>query len=217
VTRDWKQWHRYYDFPDSSLVQRLETVRRHLRRALAEAPCDADGVVRVTTVCAGEGRDILPVLAERVGNRDMRAVLLENNPELARRARATIDELGLFGVEVRMEDAGRIGSYRDVPPAHVLMICGVFGNISINDVQCTIALLSMLLAPEGIVIWTRGIPDTGRDRSEDIRDTFAGNGFTELVFERTEAGDFRIGMNRLVDDPAGIRSASSDSRMFTFL
>ncbi|MEU6717039.1 SAM-dependent methyltransferase [Nonomuraea sp. NPDC046802] len=217
MTRDWQQWHTYYDSPTSSLAQRLNVVRRDIHRALIEAPCDADGVVRLTSICAGEGRDVLPVLAERGNGREVKALLLEIHPALAARAGAQAEELALPGVEVREADAGLIETYLGIPASHVLLVCGVFGNISVDDVRRTIATLPALLAPEGIVIWTRGVQDPAHDPSRDIRDHFAEHGFRELAFTGTEEGEFRVGMHQLAVEPADVRSMSPSSRMFTFL
>jgi hypothetical protein len=96
----------------------------------------------------------------------------------------------------------------------VLTVCGVFGNISVEDVRHTITALPGLLAPGGIVVWTRGVRDA--DWTPDIRAAFAANGFTEMSFTSTPEGDFRIGMHRLTADPVGEPAAESDARMFTF-
>jgi SAM-dependent methyltransferase len=215
MPKDWAQWHRYYDRTDASLVQRLEAVRRDLRWALPEAPRDANGVVRLTTICAGEGRDVLPVLAELDGNPPVEATLIEIDPILAERARAYAAELGLSTVDVRTADAGTLETYRDAPPAHVVTVCGVFGNVSVQDVQNTIAALPALLAPGGIVVWTRGVRDA--DWTADIRAAFAANGFTEASFTSTPEGDFRIGVHRLKADPVEAPAVRSDARMFTFV
>jgi len=214
MSKDWELWHRQYDHADSSLVERLDGVRRDLRRALSEGPCDANGVVQLTTICAGEARDVLPVLAELNGDPPVEATLIEFDPLLAERARTSATELGLSGVEVMIADAGIPQTYREIPRAHVLTVCGVFGNISVEDVRRTITALPGLLAADGIVVWTRGVQDA--DWTPDIRDTFAANGFTEMSFTSTPKGHFRIGMHRLTNDPVGKPAAHSDDRMFTF-
>ncbi|MBS2537222.1 hypothetical protein KGQ20_31145 [Catenulispora sp. NF23] len=60
-SRDWKNWFAAYDDPESPLVKRLATVQQGIRRALDEAP---SGVIKVLSLCAGEGRDLIPVLAD---------------------------------------------------------------------------------------------------------------------------------------------------------
>ena len=218
MAKDWRQWHSHYDNPDSPLVHRLTAVRHDLRRALAKAPHDADGVVRLMSICAGEGRDVLPVLAEQDGCRPVRALLLERDPVLGQRARATTAELGLSGVEVKAADAGAIDTYLALPPADVLLVCGVFGNIAAADMRRTIASLSALLAADGIVIWTRGAERASGDHdpSQEIRDCFFDHGFAEISFTSTTDGMFRVGMHRFTGSSADARPPQHGTRMFTF-
>ena len=63
MPKDWRDWHRHYDNPNSSIALRLEVVQRDLRRALAESP-KGDGITQLITMCAGEGRD---VFGQKVG------------------------------------------------------------------------------------------------------------------------------------------------------
>ncbi|GIM90809.1 class I SAM-dependent methyltransferase [Paractinoplanes toevensis] len=190
MTKDWVRWHRDYETPGSSLARRLTVVQDYLGRALGEGP--------LISLCAGDGRDVLPELARR---RSVRAVLVELDPELSRRARTTAAELGLTGVDVRTADAGDATNYRDAAPAQVVMACGVFGNISETDVRRTVAALPSLLEPGGIVIWTRGRGDSGADPSDAVRGLFAENGFEEMAFARPADARFRVGMHRLVTEP----------------
>jgi hypothetical protein len=216
VTADWIRWHQDYDVANSSLARRLEVVQRDLRRALGEAPRGEGGVRRLVSICAGDGRDVLPVLAEHDRGRDIRALLIELDPTLSHRARATATDLGLSEVEVQSADAGATDTYQQVEPAHLVMACGVFGNITVNDVRRTIAALPALLVTGGIVIWTRGRPDTGPDPSLQVRGCFAEHGFTELSFTSPTDARFRVGMHQLAAHPAHAPSLTPGARMFTF-
>ncbi|MEV0134801.1 class I SAM-dependent methyltransferase [Dactylosporangium sp. NPDC050688] len=207
---DWVEWHRGYDSPTSPLSRRLEVVRRDLRRALGTSPSEPGGTRRLVSICAGDGRDALPVIAEH--DRRVRALLVELDPVLARRARETADDLGLPAVEVRVADAGDAATYVGVRPAHVLLACGVFGNIDAGDVRRTVAALPALLAPGGIVIWTRARGDGDTDLSLRVRALFAEHGFTELSFTSPDDARFRVGMHRL----AGPVRHSLTGRLFTF-
>lgn len=217
VARDWTEWHRAYDLPSSTLARRLEVVRRDLRWALGGATAGEGGVRRVLSICAGEGRDVLPVLAEHNGRRDIRALLIELDPVLSQRARSTAAALGLSGVEVWTADAGATDTYQRVEPAHVVMACGVFGNVTVDDVRCTIAALPSLLVPDGIVIWTRGLPDDGTEPSLGVRDRFAECGFAEMSFTSPADARFRVGMHRLVAHPGHVPSLEPGGRLFSFV
>ncbi|MDG6105723.1 class I SAM-dependent methyltransferase [Dactylosporangium aurantiacum] len=210
MNRDWVEWHHGYDAPTSALSRRLEVVRRDLRRALGTSPTDPGGTRRLLSICAGDGRDVLPVIAEH--DRRVRALLVELDPVLARRARETADDLGLPAVEVRVADAGQADTYLGVRPAHVLLACGVFGNIDDTDTRRTVAALPALLAPGGIVIWTRARGAGDTDLSLRVRALFAEHGFTELSFTSPHDARFRVGMHRL----AGPVRHALAGRLFTF-
>lgn len=212
MTTDWLRWHRDYDTPDSSLARRLLVVREYLGRALTEAPAEPDGTRRLISMCAGDGRDVLPVLAGHDAGRGVRAVLAELDPELAGRARDRAAELGLTGVEVRTADAGRVETYLGATPAHIVLACGVFGNISSADMRRTVAALPALTMPGGVVIWTRGRSDGPVDASLATRAAFAEHGFAELAFTRPAGARFRVGMCR-----AGDGGSTLDGKpLFTF-
>jgi hypothetical protein len=197
---DWLDWHSEYDDPTSSLSRRRRVVQGYLRQVLAElTPAAGSEPVRLLSMCAGDGGDVLPVLAEP----DMRfeppvqALLVELDPELAGRARAQASRLELAGVRVRTADAGRSASYAELAPAHIVLACGVFGNIAEADVRRTVEALPGLLCPGGWVIWTRGRGADGTDASQWIRRLFAQRGFAELAFAAPEDARFRVGLHRL--------------------
>jgi predicted RNA methylase len=119
---DWWQWHEIYDQSGSSGQQRLVAVRRHI-----DAVLDARGAgsVRVVSACAGQGRDLLPVLAGRSGRPVFRARLIELDRRNAAEARRVIVEAGLAEIEVVVGDAGTTDAYAGAVPADLLLLCGV--------------------------------------------------------------------------------------------
>lgn len=201
-TRDWLDWHREYDDPSSSLSRRRLVIQRYLRFVLAElAPASDHQAVRLLSLCAGDGGDVLEVLA---GVRQVRALLVELDPELADRARRRAAELELDRVRVHTGDAGRPAGYAELLPAHIVLACGVFGNVGEADVRRIVEALPAMLAPGGWVIWTRGRGADGTDASEPIRRLFASHGLTEVGFTAPADAKFRVGLHRLDRVPAGI-------------
>ena len=55
---DWTSWHAQYEDPASPLSQRLAAVQQQIALALDRA---APGPLRLLSLCAGQGRDVLPV------------------------------------------------------------------------------------------------------------------------------------------------------------
>ena len=208
MARDWIEWHEHYENPESSIAKRLGFVVDYVRRALDAQSAGRTGTVRLVSICAGGGRDVLPLLP----GRDVRATLVELPPVLAARAGATAAGLGLSDVDIRVADAGDVSSIEDVVPAHVFLAAGVFGNVSGADVQRIVAALPGMLEPGGHVIWTRGRGDDGPDPALDVLRHFAEHGFTEVALESPDDERYRVGMHRLTG-PAGRRPAG---RLFTF-
>jgi len=79
VSRDWHEWHRKYDDAASSLSRRLAEVRRQLGADLDARAAAGQRSVRLLSLCAGDGRDTIPVLAARPGL-DVDACLVELDP-----------------------------------------------------------------------------------------------------------------------------------------
>src|SRR5262245_15128865 len=110
MPRDWHEWHRAYDEPDSPLSRRLRVVQEKIRDALEVAP---PGEIRVISMAAGEARDLLGVLNGHPRRDDVTGRLVELDPELAARAR----ENSPAGLDVFVGDAGVTGSYTNAVPA----------------------------------------------------------------------------------------------------
>ncbi|MCB0879079.1 MAG: class I SAM-dependent methyltransferase [Nocardioides sp.] len=214
MSRDWHAWHEKYDDPTSSLSRRLAVVRSELGSLLAAA----DAPVRLVSLCAGDGRDTLPVLADAQAEVD--AVLVELDPGLAEQARATADALGLDRVEVRTADAGTTDTFADACPADVLLACGVFGNVRDDGVAATVAALPSLLTHGAHVVWTRGrqVPhdptEVDGDPSLVVRDLFAATGFEQVSFVRPDDAGFRVGVHRW---PGATGTPRPGHRLFSFV
>ena len=191
--RDWHAWHEEYDDSLSALARRLVVVRSLLAGLLE----DATEPVRLLSLCAGDGRDTIPVLAE--SERHVDACLVELDHELALDARVAAAGAGV-DLEVRTADAGVVATFEDRLPVDILMLCGIFGNISREDVVRTVTAARLMVADGGAVIWTRGhrSPDEadeyGGDPADWIRRRFEAVGFEELAFVHPDDATFRVGV-----------------------
>jgi hypothetical protein len=210
-------WHEAYDRPGSRLARRLVVVRRRIGEALdAAAPGAAgtSGPLRILSLCAGDGRDLLPELAARPGL-VVSAVLVELDGHLAERAGAS--GAAVPGVEVRRGDAGDPRQFSDVLPVDLLLLCGIFGNVSDADIRATVRAVPSLLAPGGTVIWTRGRREGDDDLRPVIRRWFAEAGLTEVAFDGAPE-TFGVGVARRDRSPAdGPDGPRLPAHLFTFL
>lgn len=151
--RDWVAWHDAYDDPQTPLARRLVAVQARITEALDQAP---PGPLRAVSICAGQGRDLIGVLAEHPRGRDVTARLVELDPRNAAVARQLAADAGLTQVEVVTGDAAQTVAYAGLVPATLVLACGVFGNITDEDVARTIRCCAGLCAAGGTVVWTRG-------------------------------------------------------------
>ncbi len=95
---------------------------------------------------------------------------------------------------MRQADAGDPSAFTDVLPVDLLLLCGIFGNISAADIRVTVGAVPAMLAAGGTVIWTRGRYQ-GTDLRPVVRGWFTDAGLTELTFDG-EPEPFGVGVAR---------------------
>lgn len=193
---DWLAWHDPYDEPGSPLSRRLRLVQDHISAWLLASE---GRPVRVVSACAGQGRDLLEVLARAPDASAVTARLVELDPRNVEIARRAARAAGLDGVEVVCGDAGVIDAYLGAVPADLVLMCGVFGNVGDDDVRRTVGLLPQLCAAGATVIWTRS--RRAPDLTPDIRRWFGEAGFEEQAFDAPSDALFSVGVHRLVAEP----------------
>ncbi|QNP71895.1 methyltransferase domain-containing protein [Streptomyces roseirectus] len=202
---DWHEWHNAYDNPDSYLARRLVLVKERIREALDAAP---EGEVGLVSLCAGQGRDVIEVVAEHPRRRDVRARLVELDARNAEFARRLAERTGLGGVEVVAGDASLTDHYVDVAPADVVVLCGVLGNVVDADVRRIFDYCTALCRPGGTLVWTR----------TRHYDTFVGPWLEEREFEAVWVSgpevEYGVGAHRYRGD--GKRLMTGE-RMFEFV
>ena len=186
-TTDWDSWHAGYDDPSSLLSERLRLIQRHIADWLdASAPAS----VTVVSSCAGDGRDLLGVLEGRSDANRVTATLIEADPRNAARAKDHVSRLGLSNIEVRHADAGNSDAYLGAVPADLVLFCGVFGNITDDDVHRTITAIPQLCNEDAVVMWTRH--RLAPDLTPRIRGWFHELGFEETHFEAPSTRSTRL-------------------------
>jgi hypothetical protein len=241
----WERWHGAYDDPASPLSERLRLVQKMVRGALDDvAPSSRDDTasrgrddvaprahgdgstgsagrgpgepIRIISLCAGQGRDVIDVLATHPRAPEVEALLVELDPALAEFARRRAAEAGL-GDRVRVEtgDASLCHWYAGLVPADLVLVCGIFGNISREDISATVRALPAFLRPGGTVVWTRHRRPP--DATPGIRAEFAEAGFTEIAFDAPDGFILGTGRHRLDGDPGALGSFDPDRRLFDFV
>lgn len=181
------------------------------------------GETRVLSLCSGDGRDLLGLLAKRKDADQVSAVLLELHPELAQQAGDSAANAGLTQVQVRTVDASSIDAYRGAAPADIIVMVGIFGNIADADVWRLIAFAPQLCRPGATLVWSRGrkfsreLPGVNSDDlNDEVRARFATAGFSEVAYETHEGrGRPALGVVRYAGPPVEFRPGQPP--LFTFL
>lgn len=214
VVRDWVEWHLAYEDPSSGLSARLRSVRRHLARAIDETPTGPP--VRLVSLCAGQGHDVIGVLADHPRRDEVTALLVEADSRNAALARSRAAAAGLTRLEVREGDASRPAEFADALPADVLLLCGIFGNVSDEDIERIAKAAPALCSAGATVIWTRH--RRSPDLTPRIRGWFTDAGFDNVAFDDLEvaaSGGLGVGVGQLRREPPADAGLPA-SPLFTF-
>ncbi len=203
---DWAAWHESYDRPGSSLDRRLARVQYRIREALDGMPA---GPIRVISMCAGQGRDLLGVLPEHPRRADVSARLVELDPRNVAYAQGLARGLN---VEVVAGDASVCSAYQGFVPADLVLVCGVFGNVSNADIRHTVTSLPTLCQTGSTVIWTRHRERP--DATPVIREWFGDYGFSEVGFDSEDGFRYGVGTQRLAGPALPYQP---DLRLFDFV
>ncbi len=197
-------WHDDYDVPGSALAARLGVVRDRIRDALDRYP---PGPVRVVSLCAGDGRDLFGVLAGHPRRDDVTGLLVEWDVHNVMRARAAAPP----GVSVHLGDAALTDTYAGRVPADLVLMCGIFGNISGEDILGTVLAAPGFCAPGATLVWTR------HRRPPDLVPQICG-WFEDSGFTREWVSDpdrpYGVGVHRFTGTPQPL---APGRRLFTFV
>ncbi len=239
----WVRWHAAYEDPNSPLSLRLRLVQELVWSTLDEIPVSgSDGSsvsgsgqsrfdrnrslngdletstkpFRIVSLCSGQGRDVIDVLATHPRAAGVTALLVDLDPDLVAFARARAEAAGLTDrVRVVQGDASQCRLYAADVPADLVLVCGVFGNISSADISTTIRALPAFCVPGASVVWTRHRRPP--DLTPSIRAQFVAAGLAEVTFAAPEGFLFGTGRNRLVGDPGIFGPFEPERTLFDFV
>jgi hypothetical protein len=189
---------------------RLAAVQEHFATCLDVAE---SGAVRVVSLCAGDGRDVMGVLAKHARCEDVEAWLLELDRESVA---SGIDQREEAGLEDRVTfihgDATDCATYRNIVPCDIVLVCGVLGHVRPDERPALVQSLRGFCKPGGKVIWTRGVK-RGMARFTEFQKLFEDSAF-ELVRETfTPDGKWGICTCQYLGPP---RELPMSGRIFNF-
>ena len=210
MVRDWQEWHSAYDDPTSSLSQRLRVVTAMIRSHLDSA---RPGPIRILSLCAGDGRDLADAARGHTRAPDLSGCLVELDPLLAERARVNLRSAEV-DVAVLCTDAGSSANFVGLGPVDLLLLVGIFGNVSDDDVHRTISAVPALCRSGATVLWTRHRRDP--DLTGQIRDWFEGVGCHAISFVSDGVGRFAVGSECFEKPDPDFVGSVMPARLFAF-
>ena len=190
------------------MAQRLAKVQEQIARSLDQAP---EGALRVISVCAGQGRDLLGVLRTHTRRDDVSAILIDLEEKNTLAIQSAAQKMGLARVRGLTADASMMENYLSMAPADLVLMCGVFGNISDTDIRRTISLSRQLCNQGGRIIWTRH--RRSPDMVPQICEWFNANEFAPEL-SATDDEDYGVLTHRYLGESQRI---APSERMFDFV
>lgn len=191
IVKDWVAWHRDYEDPTSALSQRRREVTRLVGECLDRFE---GGPVRVLSLCAGDAVDLADALHGRSSAALVSGAVVELDAALAARAVENLRATDA-SVDVLIADAGCTSCFADRLAVDLLLLVGVFGNVSDDDVERTIRAVPAMCAPGASVVWTRHRREP--DLTPQIRQWFDEADCDDVAFASPGVGQFAIGVERL--------------------
>ncbi len=197
---NWSHWHRRYR--NEPLKARLGLVRQTLRAALDERPA---GKIRLISICAGDGRDILEDVAKHARRNDIVAWLIDSDSRSVARGQAAAAQLGLdWQVRFRQADASSWETYIDIVPADILLMSGFIGRFTFAELAHFVACVPGLCASGADLIWTRHTYGNQGTNFPRVRELFRGHQFSERAFALASTNGFAVGWHRFIGTPISI-------------
>lgn len=204
----WYQWHAQYDELRSPDTDRLEVVQELLVQALDRAPA---GPLTAVSACAGQARDLLPVLIHHPRGPDVRARMVELDPLNASFLAAALGSTSLVDVEVVIADAGNTDAYIGAVPADLVLLCGVFANIDLADARRTVDAATALCRPGGTVVWSSY--GARLAHADEVVALFEDRAFERMALHRSGEREFVVAAHRYVGRQ---RRLPAHTRFFDF-
>jgi SAM-dependent methyltransferase len=189
---------------------RLRAVQDHFASSLDDA---SPRPVRVLSLCAGDGRDVMGVLESHARREDVRAWLVELD---RRSVNAGIEKRNRLGLGRQVEfvhaDATDFATYKNIVPCDVVLVCGVWGHVRPEDRLRLVQALAAFCKPGGVVIWSRGLK-RGQRRFTELQALFERNSFERVRESITSDNKWGVSTHRYVGQPIQVPATG---RIFNF-
>lgn len=190
--------------------QRLAAVQEHLAQSLDQAP---RGALRIISMCAGDGRDVIGALQSHQRRTDVTAWLVELNRQSVSAGFRDAQDAGLQDVVTFLnQDATLYATYKDFVPAAIVLVCGVWGHVPAQERALLVDGIASLCKPGATVIWTRGVSQ-GMSRFREIETHFSGSRWQQDRLTCTSDSNWAVATYRYCGPPVDL---PRNGRLFHF-
>ena len=196
----WYSWHNDYDDLETVATRRLQVVQETLTQALDMAP---RGALRAISMCAGQARDLLPILINHPRGQDISAMFVERDELNAAFLLGAIGSTGLVDIDVVQADAGNTDTYLSSGPADLVLLGGVFANIDLIDARSTVDTLTALCRPGAVVVWSCYGPRL--TEAAEIPVLFEAADFQRITARHDAEDGFTVAAHRYRGQPTELR------------
>jgi len=177
---------------------RLSVVQAHLTECLEVAPA---GPLRIVSVCAGDGRDVIGVLRSHPRRTEVTAWLVElDRVSVTAGIQLTTSEGLGKSVNFLHKDATAFETYLQIAPSDILLVCGVWGHVPVDERSQLVYALSCFCRPGGTVIWTCGAKKGG-NRVQAIQSLFTGSSWECVRLSSTPDQRWAVATHRYCGPP----------------
>jgi hypothetical protein len=208
----WGVWSSWPDeaYRQNRYHQRLLTVQGHLADCILGV---AQGPVRILSICAGDGRDVIGVVDSHSRRSDISASLVELDGHSVAAGISHTARAGLSNaVHFLNADATLFETYASLPAADIVLLCGVWGHVPADERLQLVRGIASLCKQGGTVIWTRGVSQ-GLARFDEIRAVFTGGAWAMVRVSITSDRKWAVATSRYCGLP---RELPASGRMFHF-
>jgi hypothetical protein len=193
-------WNGWSDsaYRKQSYQHRLLLVQQHLSECLDNAP---PGIIRIVSLFAGDGRDVLGVINTHPRRSDVLATFIEQSSPAVASGFRRAAELGLASATTFLnKDATEYEAVQGITPANIILLCGVWGHVPHDDRAQLIQAVTSLCTPNGRLIWTRGI-SKGIAKLEQIEGLFARTQWEKVQIRITPGNQWAVATYRFLGTP----------------
>lgn len=189
----WQTRNSLYNDPTSGLSLKLIHIKNLIKSFLKESDRD----IIVVSLASGQGRDILESVYELQSDKKISIYLIDSDQESLDYAANFCIEKSISNVTLVLGDASLSDLFKkyEIPRADLILMCGIFGRMSLLDIESIIKSSKQLINDGGNIIWTvnnkiYGIFDI-------INNTFVKNGFLNMEKSLSNDLNFSVSRNQL--------------------